>query len=94
MSTIQKSIERKLTDSLTPVTLTVTNESHMHRGHAGVQGTTSTETHFNINIVSEKFTNMSRIDRQRLVNNLLKEEFDNGLHAAAMVCKSPSEIEN
>lgn len=89
---IQSSIEAKLTQALNPIVLKVTNESHMHRGHAGVQGSTSTETHFDIEVVSDTFTSLSRVARQRLVNNLLKEEFDNGLHAVAMRCKAPNDV--
>ncbi len=90
-NSVQRAIEQKLTDTLKPLLLKVTNESHMHRGHAGVQDTDSTETHFSIVVVSEAFTDMSRLDRQRLVNKLLKDQFDNGLHAATMMCKAPND---
>ena len=89
---LYNAITEKLTKSLNPARLVVTDESHMHRGHAGVQGATTKETHFNVEIVSEQFNNVNRVQRQRLVNNLLKDEFDNGLHALALSCKSPDEV--
>lgn len=88
---MQTAIETKLRSALNPAVLQVTNQSHMHRGHAGVQGSTSSETHFDIVIVSESFTGMSRLERHRTVNRILKEEFDQGLHAAAIKCSAPTD---
>jgi BolA protein len=88
---IHQSINQKITQSLTPASLTVTDESHMHRGHAGVRDASSPETHFSIEVVSEKFDGLNRVQRQRLVNDLLKEEFSRGLHALSLRCNTPSE---
>lgn len=57
-----------------PLLLGVENESHQHAGPA-------TESHFKVLIVSDKFQGLSRIDRQRLVQEALKSEFTQGLHA-------------
>ena len=85
------SITQKLTTAFDPVRLTVNDDSHMHRGHAGVQGAATTETHFSVEIVSELFRNVNRVQRQRLVNNVLEDEFKKGLHALALTCKTPEE---
>ena len=84
-------ISEKLTKSLSPSILVVTDESHMHRGHAGVRDATIQETHFNVEIVSEHFRDKNRVERQRMVNSLLKDDFDNGLHALALSCKTIDE---
>ena len=84
-------ITEKLTKAFTPVQLIVSDDSHMHRGHAGVQNASSPETHFSVEIVSDAFTNMNRVQRQRMVNQLLKDEFDKGLHALALCCKTSGE---
>ena len=84
-------IQEKLTQGLKPAKLVIVDESRMHRGHAGVQGAETSETHFNVEIVADAFHNVSRIQRQRMVNNILKEQFDSGLHALALTCKSPIE---
>ena len=42
-----KLINRKLEDALTPSTLRITNESHLHAGHMGnPTGAPDAETHF------------------------------------------------
>ena len=63
----------------------------MNRGHAGVRDATVQETHFNVEIVSEHFRDKNRVERQRMVNSLLKDDFDNGLHALALSCKTIDE---
>lgn len=57
----------------------VTNNSHLHSGHLGDDGTG--ETHFALEIKSSRLKNMSRVAAQREVNQALQEEFDGGLHA-------------
>ena len=84
-------ISKKITEAFTPVSLNIEDQSYMHRGHAGVQGAATPETHFSVEIVSEKFNGVARIQRQRLVNDLLKEEFTKGLHALSLSCKTPKE---
>ena len=55
--------------------------SESHRGHSGfVEGK---ETHFNLLIVSNDFLNLSKIERHRKINKLLKQEFENDLHAVS-----------
>ncbi len=58
--------------------LWVENESH---GHGINRGVAHPETHFKILVVSDEFSGKSRIDRQRIINDLLKSEFESGLHA-------------
>ncbi|WP_413580939.1 BolA family protein [Bdellovibrio sp. HCB288] len=75
-----------LTSALTPSTLEIENESHMHSGPAS-------ETHYKVLIVSALFEGKSRIDRQRLVNDALKTEFNQGLHALTQKALTPAEFE-
>ena len=75
----------------------VINESHLHAGHhhsgsdhhGSFDGTG--ETHFRIRIVAPAFAGMSRIQRHRAVNELLKDELDGGLHAMAIEASAPGE---
>ena len=71
MSVTQK-ITEKLRAELQPSALTVVNESHLHAGHAGDDG--SGESHFRIEIASAQFDGLSRIARERLVHKVLSEE--------------------
>ncbi len=62
-------MRRKLTEALAPTQLAIIDESHRHAGHAGARP--EGETHFRIEIVSAKFAGLSRIERQRLVHQVL-----------------------
>ncbi|MGZ3726859.1 MAG: BolA family protein [Pseudobdellovibrio sp.] len=80
--------------SLTPVKLDLQNDSEKHRGHAhhlGGAGFTG-DTHYKLIIISPQFEGQSRIDRQRMVMDLLKDEFKNGLHALEIKANAPSEL--
>jgi BolA family transcriptional regulator, general stress-responsive regulator len=87
--TLQHWITQNLQESLQPTELTVTDESEKHHGHAGWRE--GGETHFQVYIVSEAFSGKSRVERHRLVNDLLKGAFDRGLHALAIQAKAPGE---
>ena len=65
-------ITRKLEIGLNPTQLDVINESHLHAGHAGDDG--SGESHFKVEIASELFNGKSRVAQQRLVYKVLHEE--------------------
>jgi BolA protein len=65
-----------LTERLQPASLSVTDESHQHAGHAGWRE--GGETHFRIDIASEVFAGKSRVERHRLVNAAIAEAFDRG----------------
>lgn len=80
--TRQEKIEDKLTKALNPTVLRVLNESHLHAGHAGDDG--SGESHFKIEISSDVFDGESRIARNRMVYNALGDEMKK-IHALSIV---------
>ena len=82
-------IARTLEERLQPARLAVLDESDQHIGHGGWRE--GGETHFRIDIVSETFSGKSRVERHRLVNEVLKGAFDRGLHALAIQAKAPGE---
>lgn len=90
-------IEEKLTAAFRPVELDVINESHLHAGHHHVASghqevfDGSGETHFRVRIVAPAFTGLSRVDRHRQVNALLKDELAGSLHALAIEASAPGE---
>lgn len=87
-------MSKKVESVLTPLHYELVNDSHSHRHHhAMADGQHGDETHFNLLIVSPVFENMSRIDRQRRVQELFAEERDQGLHALSMKLLSPREWE-
>lgn len=71
-------IKQQLTIELSPVFLSVEDESGNHHVPEGAQ------THFKVIAVSLKFTELSRVARHRLVNHLLSKEFNLGLHALSL----------
>lgn len=87
--TMKASINDKLEAALRPTRLVVTDESHLHAGHAGWRE--GGETHFRVEIVSEAFAGKSRIERHRMVNAVLAEELRDGVHALAIAAKAPGE---
>jgi BolA protein len=82
-------VREKLILELSPTRLDVINESELHAGHRNSPGTG--ESHFRILIVSKTFAGKSRIERHRLVNDLLKDEIQSGIHALALATVAPGE---
>lgn len=81
-------IEHYLIAELSPSFLQVKDESANHHVPEGAQ------THFKVTAVSTKFNDLTRIARHRLVNNLLSQEFDQGLHALSMHLYTDAEWES
>jgi BolA protein len=86
---VAAALERKLAEAFLPAELVVTDESHLHKGHAGAR--LGGESHFRVRIVSASFAGMSRLARQRAVNAALKEELAGPVHALAMTTLTPEE---
>lgn len=80
-------IREKLQTSLNPISLEVINESEMHAGHAGSPGTG--ESHFRVKITSECFIGQTRLKCHQMINEILKEELKNKIHALAIETKAP-----
>eukprot|EP00850_Spirogloea_muscicola_P009321 SM000052S17713 [mRNA] locus=s52:275612:277004:- [translate_table: standard] len=87
-----ESIRVKLEKALQPSQLVVEDVSYQHAGHAGVDAGSS-ETHFNVKVVSKAFTGKTAVQRHKVVYDLLDAELRSGLHALSLVTKTPSEVE-
>jgi BolA protein len=87
--TVAERIETKLTDALSPLRLRVVDDSDKHKGHAGWRE--GGETHFRVEVVSEAFDGKSRVERQRMVYNLLADELSGAVHALQLKTLAPSE---
>ena len=88
--TAEARMKNILTTALEPTRLDVINESELHAGHRGSPGTG--ESHFRLLVVSPKFTGKSRIDRHRMINELLGAELKAGVHALALSAYAPGEV--
>ena len=71
--------------TLSPTVLEVVNESALHAGHAGDDG--SGESHWRIVIKSTQFDNMSRIARHRAIHTALGPDIMSRIHALAIDIK-------
>jgi BolA family transcriptional regulator, general stress-responsive regulator len=85
MMTRADRIKDKLERELTPIFLSLIDESH---GHSVPKGA---ESHFNLILVSSEFIGKSRVQRQRQVYQSLGEELRAGLHALTMKTLTPDE---
>jgi BolA protein len=86
---VAQEIEQRLRAALAPTRLAVINDSAGHRGHAGDDG--SGESHFTVEIESELFEGMSRVERQRAVNSALADLLRDRIHALAIRARAPGE---
>ena len=82
-------ITNKLSEAFAPESLDVTDESHLHEGHAGHRP--GGETHFRVYIVSPAFEGKSRIERHRMINVTLATELAGSVHALAIRAQEPRE---
>ena len=82
-------IETRLQNALTPQQLAVIDDSEKHRGHAGHDG--SGESHFTVDIVSDRFIGQNRVARQRMVNAALADLLRDKVHALAIKARAPGE---
>ncbi|TPG12158.1 BolA family protein [Sphingomonas oligophenolica] len=79
----------RLNAMLAPTALVVVNESDQHAGHMGDDGTG--ESHFRVEIESSAFVGLTRVARQRLVNNALAELLKTRIHALAIKTRASGE---
>lgn len=81
-------IETRLRASLDPADMTLVDDSARHAGHAGAA---SGGGHFNVRIVSSRFSGLGRVARHRLVYDSLSDLMRNAIHALAIEALTPEE---
>jgi BolA protein len=82
-------ITKKLSEAFAPQSLKVLDESHKHEGHAGHRP--GGQTHYRVYIVSEAFKGKTRLERHRMINQLLSAELAGSVHALAIHAAAPGE---
>lgn len=85
----EQTMREKLMVAFEPTRLDVINESHLHAGHRSSPGTG--ESHFRLLIVAPAFAGKSRVERHRMVNEVLAEEMKGRVHALALKTYAPGE---
>ena len=81
-------IERALITAFAPTKLLIKDQSHLHAGHAGAE---DGKGHFSVDIVSDKFSGLSRIARHRLVFEVLDELMKSDIHALKIKAATDTE---
>jgi BolA family transcriptional regulator, general stress-responsive regulator len=81
-------MDTKLRTALAPDSLVVTDDSHLHAGHAGA----ADGSHFSVHITARCFSGLSRVARHRLVYDSLGPLAQQRVHALALVTKAPGEV--
>lgn len=80
-------IEAALRRALAPTLLEVSDDSHLHAGHAGARE----GRHYSVRVVSARFAGCSRLERHRLVYDALGPLAKAGVHALAIEARAPGE---
>lgn len=79
-------IAAHLKAEFTPQELEITDESHLHAGHAGAK---TGKGHFRVRIVSEFFTDTRPIDRHRMIFRALGNMMKTDIHALSLIASAP-----
>lgn len=87
MSTVKKMEERL--QALAPENIEILDESGKHVGHEGARGGGG---HYELLIVSSRFTGHPTLARHRLVYEALGDLMRNEIHALAIRALAPNEI--
>jgi BolA protein len=82
--TIEQVIRHKVEQEWTIEKLIILNESHMHAGPAA-------NSHFNLTLVSNVFTDKRPVARHQMVYKLLADELAGEVHALALHVFTPEE---
>lgn len=82
-------IEAAVRQAVHPVSLSVIDESHLHRGHAGARP--FGQSHFKVIAVSQAFADKSRVQRQQMIYRALGDAVGNEIHALSMTLQTPGE---
>jgi BolA protein len=80
---------QKLTEAFAPQSVKVEDESIKHEGHAGSRP--GGQTHYRVYIVSQAFKGKTRLERHRMINDILSAELAGGIHALAIHATAPGE---
>lgn len=86
---MDQNIREKLMVAFEPTRLDVINESELHAGHRSSPGTG--HSHYRVLIVSDQFEGKSRVERHRMVNEVLSDELPDKIHAFALNAYAPGE---
>ncbi len=80
-------IRAALEAAFAPLSLSITDDSHKHAGHAGAR---DGRGHFSVHVVSAAFAGMTPLARHRAVYAALGELMQTDIHALAIRAEPPA----
>ena len=83
-----ETIRLKLQQALAPEGLEITDDSHLHAGHAGAAGGAG---HFTVRIASSRFQDRSTLERHRMVYQAVSDMMPQEIHALSITARTPEE---
>jgi BolA protein len=89
MSDRVSAIQQQLQAALSPASLEIIDESHLHAGHAGAR---DGKGHFAVQIVSDQFAGLSPIKRHKLIYSVLADLMQTDIHALSIKALTPDEV--
>ena len=89
MNDRENRIREALQQAFQPEMVEITDDSHMHIGHAGAR---DGRGHFTVLIVADKFRGHGQIQRHRLVYEALDSLLKSDIHALCIKAYAPDEI--
>lgn len=87
-------MREKLMSAFQPTRLELEDDSGRHAGHhheGGMDAKEGGESHFNLTIISDAFSGLGRVQRQRSVNAVLAQELAGPVHALSIKAQTPDE---
>ena len=87
MSRVER-IREALQAAFQPTSLVVTDDSHLHAGHAGAR---DGRGHFSVEIVSTAFTGTPSLARHRAIYGALGDLMTTDIHALSIQALAPGE---
>jgi len=82
-------IRDRLLSELSPQSLELFDESHLHAGHAGAA---SGRGHFRVRIVASAFASLPPLKRHRMVYQALGPVLEQDVHALSIEALAPAEV--
>lgn len=81
-------IRTRIQAALDPEIVEVTDDSHLHAGHAGAQGGAG---HYSVNIIANRFNGLNTVARHRLIYDALGDLIPGQIHALSIRAATPEE---
>jgi len=81
-------IQERLASAFPQADIQIKDQSHLHAGHAGAS---DGRGHFDVRIVSERFSGASRIQRHKMVYDALGNMMQSDIHALRIKATTDSE---